>query len=341
MRLGALCVLAVLVGAAPAGAAVGNYSLGDVTLPDSSLFGPLPVRLQGAIGVPNEQGRYPLLVVAHGRHPTGCPLMGDFGTWPCFDAEQRNDLGLRHIVGALSRRGFVALAPDLNGAHTEGWGEPDDLRRWPRIVNRTLKALARDVRDGGVRFGFELGDRVRLGRVAFLGHSLSGLNVARVALRRSRETDSGRIARGFGPLRAMFLLAPVDGVRLADIPTAVVVGTCDGDTGLLGRSYLNSARRDPERSAPVFELTLRQANHNFYNRTLARLGQDDAAGDRGRCRRARRLHAADQQRFAARTAADFFLAHMGDVTRPAWLRRRGPAPRRVHGLPVGLRRLVP
>src|SRR5918997_6019033 len=62
--------LAVLAWAAPASAAVEarDYVLGDITLPDRSPFGPLPVRMQGAIALPEGQGPHPLVVVVHGRH---------------------------------------------------------------------------------------------------------------------------------------------------------------------------------------------------------------------------------------------------------------------------------
>jgi dienelactone hydrolase len=318
-----------------------NYFLGDVTLPDRSPFGPIPVRLQGAIAVPDGGGRHPLVVVVHGRHATGCPFVDDFGSWPCADSEQRNDLGLRHVLRALAERGIVALSPDVNAAHTEGWGEPDDLRRWPRIVNRTLAVLARDVRLGGASFGIELGDRVRLRRIGLLGHSRSGFNAARMSRKREGVADPARIARGLGPVSSLFLLAPVSGARLPDLPTAVVVGTCDQDTGREGRRYLKAARRQAGRRRPVFELTLRQANHNFYNRTLSRLGQDDAAGVRGRCRRPLRLRAAAQQRWIAGAAADFFAVTLRHAPRPDWLRRSGSAPARVYGRAVGLRRFVP
>jgi len=341
----AAALLALGVPTAPAGAngdiEVRNYVLGDVTLPDRSPFGPLPVRLQGAIAAPAAGVRHPLVVVAHGRHLTGCPMI-DHETegWPCPGMEQRNDLGLRHVLRALARRGMVAVSPDLNGAYTEGWGEPDDTRRWPRIVNRTLEALATDVREGGTRFGIELRGRARLRRIAFLGHSKSGFNAARLAARRAGEDDPDRIARGLGPLSSMFLLAPVDGARLTDVPTAVVVGTCDFDTGRVGRRYLDEARGDMRRR-PLFEVTLPRANHTFYNSTLSRLGQDDARGAQGRCREARRLRARVQQRWLARAAGDFFAVTLRRARAPRWLRTRGRAPRRLYGRAVRLRRLVP
>jgi len=341
--------VAALLGAAvpalPASASgeveVRNYGLGDVTIPDRSPFGPLPVRLQGAIAAPAAPGRHPLVVVVHGRHLTGCP-MTDHETegWPCPGMEQRNDLGLRHVLRALAGRGMVAVSPDVNGAYTEGWGEPDDVRRWPRIVNRHLEALAADVRDGGTRFGIELRGRARLRRIGVLGHSKSGFNAARLASRRAGEDDPDRIARGLGPISSLFLLAPVGGARLPDVPTAVVVGTCDFDTGLDGRRYLNRARRHVRRR-PVFEVTLPRANHTYYNRTLSRLGQDDADGAGGRCRRARRLRAPTQQRWLARAAADFFAVSLLRARRPGWLRTTGPAPRRAYGRAIRLRRHTP
>jgi hypothetical protein len=122
------------------------------------------------------------------------------------------------------------------------------------------------------------------------------------------------------------------------VPIAVALGTCDGDTGLTGRAYFEAARRDPGRRAPAWLVRLRRANHNFYNRTLARLGFDDARDSGPRCRRSARPSAAAQQRFAARAAADFFAVTLRRATRPAWLRLRGTAPRRLHGIAVRVRR---
>ena len=101
--------------------AVRVYNLGPADLPDAGPRGPLPVRLWGTIGVPAAPGPHPLVIVAHGRDGDGCPIdEQDFPTWPCFATEQRNDLGLRHGVRALAERGFVAIAPNLNGAFTAG-----------------------------------------------------------------------------------------------------------------------------------------------------------------------------------------------------------------------------
>ena len=321
-------------------AQVREYNLGRVDLPDPGPKGPLPARLWGAIGAPGSPGPHPVVLVLHGRHGTGCPIgRFDIPTWPCFAREQRNDLGLRHVVRALARRGLVALAPDLNAAFTDGWGEPDDRNRWPLVVNRTMAELAREVASGVGRFGMTLQGRVDLSRLGMLGHSLSGFHVVRAARRRAGNGSQAKIAAGLGPVGALFLLAPVPrSLAAPDVPLAVAVGTCDGDAGTTGRRYFTKAQSTRGRHRAAFLVTIRRANHNYYNRTLARLSTDDAPTGRRRCRPARRPSAAEQQRWIAGAAADFFAAMLRNGRRPAWLRLGARPPTRVYRLEVTVSR---
>jgi dienelactone hydrolase len=303
-------------------------------------FGPIPVRLRGAIGVPLAPGPHPLVVVLHGRNETGCPEGPlDTATWPCFARENRYDLGLRHVVRSLAERGVVAVSPSLGGAFTAGWGEPNDVDRWPRIVNRTLGQVADEAAAGGGRFGVQLLGRVDLARIGLLGHSLSGHHAVRGARRRADNDSPAEVARGRGPIDALFLLAPVaQGAVLPDLPTAIVLASCDGDTGAMGRTYLEQARRQANRRRPVVLARLEGANHNHFNRKLAQLGADDAPTGIPRCRRPRRLSALAQQRWLDRAAADFFAATLRGARRPGWLRLGAPRPSRVYGRRVLVRR---
>ena len=334
----ALCTTAAAHAAAPA--TVRDYDLGRVDLPAPGPKGPLPTRLWGAIGAPQGPGPHPVVLVLHGRHGTGCPEgRFDAPTWPCFRREQRNDLGLRHVVAGLARGGFVALAPDLNAAFTDGWGEPDDRTRWPLVVNRTLAELADEASSGGGRFPIALQGRVNLRRLGLLGHSLSGFHAVRAARRRADNGNPAKVAAGRGPVRALFLLAPVPSrLSAPDIPLGLAVGTCDGDTGTEGRIYFDRARQGPARGAPAFLVTVRRANHNFYNRTLARLSANDAPTGQRRCRRPQRPSARGQQRWIAAAASDFFAALVRRARRPVWLRLRARPPSRVHGLDVVVER---
>jgi dienelactone hydrolase len=265
--------------------------------------------------------------------------MLDSDTWPCFRRENRYDLGLRHVVRSLAERGIVAVAPSLGGAFTGGWGEPNDPDRWPKIVNRTLGQLAREAAAGGGRFGIPLQGRVDFARLGLLGHSLSGHHSVRSARRRAENDSLEDIARGRGPVGALFLLTPVaQGAVLPDLPAAIVLASCDGDTGPMGRAYLRQARRQEDRRRLVTLARLEGANHNFFNRTLARLGADDAPTGTPRCRRPLRLTAGAQQRWLDRAAADFFAATLRGARRPAWLRRGAAPPTRVYGRRVLVRR---
>ena len=302
--------------------------------------GPMPIRLRGAIGAPVAPGPHPVVAVLHGRNETGCPI-GPFDspTWPCFARENRYDIGLRHVVRSLAERGMVAVAPSLGGAFTAGWGEPNDADRWPRIVNRTLGQIARETLEGGGRFGVPLQGRVDLTRIGLLGHSMSGHHSVRAARRRADSDSPTDIARGRGPISSLFLLTPVaQGAVLPDLPTAIVLASCDGDTGPMGRTYLRQARRQEDRTRPVVLARLEGANHNYFNRKLAQLGADDAPTGRPRCRRPHRLRARAQQAWLDQAAADFFAATLRGARRPMWLRLGAPRPNRVYGRRVLVRR---
>ena len=209
-------------------------------------------------------------------------------------------------------------------------------------MNRTLRPLVADATEGGTRFGTEMAGKLDLTRIGVLGHSLSGLNAARFARRRADNTSAADVASGRGPVSAALLLAPVARAgSLPDIEAAVVLASCDGDTGDEGRRYLFRARRTRGRRTPLFLPTLIGANHNYFNRTLARLEQDDAEGLGRGCRPGRRLSGRQQQEWLIRAASGFFKTVLSDARRPRWMRLHGRPPARAYGLDVEIGRFVP
>jgi hypothetical protein len=319
--------------AAPGPAQIRDYDLGVVELPDAGAKGPIPVRLWGAIGVPDGQGPVPLVVVAHGRHGDDCrrlPGRAVRFSWPCWKRELRSDLGMRHLVEALAERGVAAIAPDLNGAFTIGWNDRSGERHrklWPAIVDRTLAELAA-ANAGTGAFGLPLGGRLDLSDPGVLAHSLSGADAVRYANRHS--------------VPALLLLAPAfdRGLTLPDIPTAIVAARCDYDVPGQARRYLDLAERSG-RGEPLFFVRLEGASHNYFNSTLSRLGRDDGRyllGSNG-CHRLQRLSATRQQGWADRFAAAFFATELRGAAAPDWMRPGAGVPRRIYGLPVGYDRL--
>ena len=329
----ALLALAAPVAPAGASARVGDYDLGVVEIPDEGPKGPIPVRLWGAVGVPEGQGPFPLVVVAHGRHGDGCPLAaGHLTRWPCWGTELRSDLGMRHLVAALARRGVAAIAPDLNAAFTIGWNDPTGERRlelWPAIVERTLAALGEADAGAGPDFGLPLAGRLDLARPGLLAHSLSGAEAVRYS-----ETH---------PVSSLLLLAPAFEGRLALPPLeiAIVAARCDYDVPGQARRWFDRARRRARR--PVFLVRLEGASHDYFNSTLSDEGRDDGAylSSAPGCRPRERLSAARQQGWIDRFGASYFATELRGAHRPRWMRLRGPAPRLLFGAAVGYRRFVP
>ncbi len=334
----AACVLvaALFLLAAPlaqgSGPIVRTYDAGIVKVPDPSEKGALPARFWGVIGVPDGPGPHPLVLIAHGRHGDNCPHDRDFNyEWPCWAREQRNDLGMRHIVKALAAHGIAAIAPDLNGAYTIGWGKSDDRRRWPRIVRRTLDMVTKAASGGQNPFGVPLYGRIAPGRLGLLAHSRSGDNAVRFA-------RSGRY-----PVASLLLLAPIyTHVRLPDVPTTVVLAECDGDVHGQGRGYLTDAEAQRSRKSDVFQLTLERANHNYFNSTLAQIHADDGPFGYGRhCRKSERLKPPAQQHWIDTVASEYFASTLDKSRRPRWMKPPADTIRAVAGLATKVRQLLP
>jgi dienelactone hydrolase len=307
-----------------------DYDLGVRAFPQPGLSGKLskmPIRLWGTIAAPTGTGPFPVVLVAHGAHGDGCP--GEFGTWPCFAREQRNDLGFRYLVRALARAGFVAFAPDLNAAHTGGWGEVKNAEalRFGQVVDATFAELARENRGQKTRFGIPLQGKLDLSTLGVLGHSRGGMNVL--------EWGKGKSA-----VRSTFLLAPFfdPAKRIADVPATVALGTCDGDTRLQGAKYFAALRGTP-RTEPAYQLTLQGANHNYYNQTLARLKANDAPSGRPGCGRGKQLAAGAQQAWLASVATDHFRVSLLEAAPVSWM--QDPPLRTVYGQRTAVRQLVP
>jgi dienelactone hydrolase len=312
-----------------------DYDLGVVELPDAGPKGPIPVRLQGAIAVPEGPGPYPLVIVAHGRHGDDCPHTPKFVfTWPCWKRELRSDLGMRHLAAALAKRGVAAIAPDLNAAFTIGWNDRSGSRhkkRWPAIVDRTLAELQAAVDAGSDAFGLPLAGRVDVADPGLLAHSLSGADATRYA--------------GDHEISALLLLAPAfdKSLTLPEVDIAIVAARCDYDVPGQARRYFDLAKEGSPRRKPVFFTRLEGASHNYFNSTLSGLGRDDGkylTGSEG-CRSSQRLSASRQQNWIDRFAAAFFATELRAASAPAWMRFSAPFPKRIYGLPVGYDRIVP
>jgi dienelactone hydrolase len=315
-RLAALVValLALLPATAQAAPTVVDYDLGEVQLAqDIPAFPTVPVRLQGVVAVPEVSGAAPVVVVLHGRHPY-CAVDAEVEPWPCPVAERRNDLGLRSLVRALAGRGYLALAVNLNAAWTLGAGEPPNggLGRVEEIAALHLSRLADAARGKANAFGAPLSGRADLTRLLLVGHSAGGQAAMHLARqwRKRPQPVPGRPSDGRIPVDAALLVAPTFARGAVqpqpDIPTAVVLPSCDGDVvGLDGAGYYDMARLSARRASLAATVFVRGANHNAFN---AAVGVDDArlvATPGCRPGDPQRLRPAKQRQFLADYAGAF------------------------------------
>ena len=307
---------------------VSTYDLGVTRFAEpgqTGRFARIPIRLWGVVGVPAGAGPAPVVVIAHGRHGDNCP--GEYAEWPCFSVEQRNDLGMTYLVRALARAGVVAIAPDVNAAYTGGFAEltaDAEHRRFNEIVDASLAALTAASAGSPTRFTLPLQGRVDPTRVGILGHSRGGLNALDWA------------GKNTALVKSVVLVAPFfdPSETVPDVPTTLILGTCDRDTGTSGAGYLSAARTST-RTAPSWRLVVRGANHNSYNATLVRLRMDDASEAKGRCARAQRPRATGLQAFLGRVAGNQFANTLLGAPAAPW-QLAGATSGRIYGQTVTL-----
>jgi dienelactone hydrolase len=268
-----------------------SWDLGTVTLADGATS-----RLWGVVAAPDDPGPHPVVVVLHGRHPV-CSVDSDYGTWPCVDdSEIPNHEGLAYLVEALAARGMVALAPGVNVQHTFGAGEPAPTSRTAELVERSVDALVAG----------ELGvaaDGIDLGRLAVVGHSV-GAGEAAVLATGSTVFEP--------PVSGIVLLQPgLDDPAsrpLADVPAVVVVGECDGDTGVTGAIAVSEALL-AEREQPIALIGWERMTHNATN---SGLGPDGFPTPAPACADPGPLDPAEQRRLQAEVVPELVLAVLGD-----------------------------
>ena len=219
-----------------------------------------PVRSWGLVSAPTDgRGPFPLAIILHGAHAF-C-ASGRAREWPCPEGtEVPNHDGLSWLAEALARQGFVAVAIGMNAE----FARPAD-----QIGAVTAALVERDVLGPlsvpRAKFASWL-DPVVVDRsdIILIGHSRGGA----VAAVLGRGDPARRLS---APVAAAMLIAPtsdtVSPELLADVPTAVVIGSCDGDSGVDGGEFLTAAMRRVRRS-PIALFLMRGATHNAVNERL-------------------------------------------------------------------------
>ena len=238
-----------------------TYDLGAVPL--AAVAGAPATRWWGVVSAPSDgPGPYPLAIVLHGAHAF-CDVPGDERAWPCpAGKEVPNQAGLAYLTDALAKRGFVAIAPGINDEFAIR--SDDGTRPFGAVaaaeIDRDLTALSTGSPSLGVKPAL-----IDLRHIVLIGHSRGAALAAVLA----RPTGSPKLSRDTSGL---VLLAPsadsVDPNLMADIPATVVIGSCDGDTGVDGGRFVAPALDVIRRTSPIALVMLDRASHDATNDRL-------------------------------------------------------------------------
>ncbi len=232
-------------------------------------FGPESLPLNARVWLPDGEGAFPLILIAHGNHPM----------------EDSSENGYDYLAELLASRGFIVASIDenfLNLSLAADFGmfapleDENDARAW--LILEHL----RQWRDWSVTPGNPFYGRVNLDGIGLMGHSRGGEAVAIAAafnrLPCHPENAALRFDYGFN-IRAIAALAPVDGqflpgerpLPLSDVNYFVLHGAHDMDVVSFGglRQYNRLQFVDGK---PWFKASLYiyGANHGQFNRAWGR-----------------------------------------------------------------------
>lgn len=278
------------------------FDLGDVTekYPDGTST---VLHRRGRISTPKaDDHSAPVVFVLGMRTGNVCSPAGET-TYPCSvgTTEIRYDVAYPHVVDALTKAGNVVVVVEMNSIHSvPDRGQPDTesdptdgLTRINKVAEAVLTAL-----DGGT--GAEkIPEAVRTvadpKRVMVIGHS----HGAELAL----QLPKALIAVGRSVIGVLALAPSVEHLwgrdadpnlqtALPDVPTAITVGGCDGDTRLVGLQLIDRLA-EASRTKPITWVMLPKATHVGFADHPGLLDGDEGCGSAAMAVAAQRTWLAD------------------------------------------------
>ena len=241
----------------------------------------MPYKVRGIIALPEGEGPFPLVLIAHGAHEEE-------------DESKRFDTGFDYLVKGLAQNGYIAVSMDVLMPYIQRYGGNDDyIEKMTAIVNDHIQGLY-SAHDGASLYPMDLTGKINFQQTALLGHSRSGAAVFQLA--------KEGVEQGLG-VKAILSLAPSADLRVefTGLPTAFLVPQYDGDVIQLDGVYMYDYLEN--RVAGDHSITLLMgANHNFFNRSLER---DDSIA-RGMESSYTPLSRKEQEDFLLNFSVDFF-----------------------------------
>ncbi|MFI1014367.1 dienelactone hydrolase family protein [Streptomyces sp. NPDC020965] len=281
-----------------------------------------PSQVHGLLGMPRGKGPHPVVVVLHGTHHNcvspGHPYIARKPvktTWPLVCAEPgkprppglgpdylRQNVGLSHMVEALTRKGFAAVAIDVVSPEIWWGGETNAEKGYTALIDAHLKLLT-DL-NKGVNHGLRvsgLKGRIDTSRVGLVGHSRGGGYVL-----------SPKAAARAGLFGAV-AVQPLENAEPAThrVPVLNIRGACDEDVSpTAGLDTMKRLARSGSTKVAV-DVRLAGTGHRMINSNLA---PTDPGGGIGDCKASKVAAPATARAQTAQLTADFLAQARKKVT---------------------------
>lgn len=265
----------------------------------------LPVRDGGRIA----SGRFPVVLLLHGRHATcsdvGGPAPKPGPRWcPSPYIPVPSYTGYRYVAERLASQGRIVISISANGISAQDNATADlGANARAQLVKHHLASLARAGRRSTPGYGNRIIGHVDLGRTVLMGHSRGGEGVVRAAQVLADGAGSSITIAGVIPL------APVSYLGMAPpvVPTVTLLPACDGDQEELPGQMYQDRGRDlyGDKGALRSSIWIPGGNHNYFNTewtpglSVSDTGEDDSdfvfAQAKGSCAQSRRLTPATER----------------------------------------------
>lgn len=227
------------------------------------------------------EGVHPLVVMLHGwyavcsdRRPDA--TYDDKHKWPCQPGvpEIPSNRGYDYLAQELAARGMIVVSVNANPING-GVYRPDEFTARADLVNQHLGIWQRLTTTGEGPLSSSFKGHVDMTNVGVMGHSKGGRGVAQ----QSSDDAHDKWPAGVR-VKAVVALEPIPsgGERVSQIPFLTVIGGCDRVSNDAAEQYFDNAA---ERNVvPVHQMTVRGANHSFFNTVWSpSSGEVDAEDD--------------------------------------------------------------
>ncbi|SHH25741.1 alpha/beta hydrolase family protein [Clostridium grantii] len=253
--------------------------------------------LNGTVWYPEEEGKFPLVIIAHGNHAM----------------EEYSELGYEYLGQLLASKGYIVASIDenfLNGSWTGALGGEMDARAW--IILKHLEQWQQLNEDKDNEFY----NKVDMSNIALIGHSRGGEAVALASV----FNDLGYYPLGSNikydfhfNIKSIIAIAPTDkqfkpankAVELENVNYLVLHGSNDGDvSNFSGNNVYDRVKFTDGKDYFKSYLYIWGANHGQFNEVW---GDEDMSFPKNLLVNKESLIEAEKQREIAKLYVSSFL----------------------------------